>query len=65
MNARMSEIGDTFEKCGWYRDHFTDNRVIVRGARGPFHREFAPDVPVETGRAAAPAGPATKPSDQP
>ncbi len=65
MIARMSEIGDTFEKCGWYRDYFTDNRVIVKGARGPFHRQFAPDVPLATGRAAAPAGPAAKPSGQP
>jgi len=50
MNQRLTKIGDTFEKCSWYRDHFTDNRVIVRGARGEFHREFGSDVPVDTTR---------------
>lgn len=43
-------FGDTFEKCSWYRDAFTENRVIVKGARGTFHREFGADVPVETTR---------------
>ena len=58
MNARMKAIGDPFEKCSWYRDHFTENRVIVRGARGEFHREFGADVPVDTTSAvkASPAG---------
>ncbi len=46
MNERLGAIGDTFEKCSWYRDHFTDNRVIVRGGRGPFHRQFGADVAV-------------------
>jgi len=50
MNQRLTKIGDTFEKCSWYRDHFTENRVIVRGARGEFHREFGSDVPVDTTR---------------
>lgn len=48
MKARMDAIGDTFEKCSWYRDRFTENRVIVKGARGEFHREFGSDVPVDT-----------------
>jgi len=64
MNARMSKIGDTFEKCSWYRDHFTENRIIVRGARGPFHREFAVDVPVETG-CPTPAPPTKGPASHP
>ena len=64
MNARLSKIGDTFEKCSWYRDHFTENRVIVRGARGPFHREFGADVPVEIGRP-TPAPPANRPASRP
>jgi arylsulfatase A-like enzyme len=50
MNQRMNRIGDSFEKCSWYRDHFTENRVIVSGARGIFHREFGADVPVDTSR---------------
>jgi arylsulfatase A-like enzyme len=48
MNQRLESIGDTFEKCSWYRDRFTENRVIVRGARGAFHREFGLDVPADT-----------------
>jgi len=55
MNQRLAKIGDTFEKCSWYRDHFTENRVIVRGAHGEFHREFGADVPVDTSHAKAPA----------
>jgi arylsulfatase A-like enzyme len=47
MNKRMSEIGDRFEKCSWYREQFTETRVIVRGARGTFHREFGADIPVK------------------
>jgi arylsulfatase A-like enzyme len=50
MDQRMNQIGDSFEKCSWYRDHFTENRVIVSGARGIFHREFGADVPVDTSR---------------
>lgn len=48
MDARMKKLGDTFEKCSWYRDQFTENRVIIKGARGAFHREFDEDVPVDT-----------------
>ena len=46
MNQLMNDIGDTFEKSSWYRDSFTENRVIIKGAHGPFHREFGDDVPV-------------------
>jgi hypothetical protein len=28
----MEEIGDTFEKCTWYRDHWTRDRVILQSA---------------------------------
>ena len=48
MEGRMKAIGDTFEKCSTYRDLFTENRVILRGARGTFHREFGKDILVET-----------------
>jgi arylsulfatase A-like enzyme len=35
MAEKMEELGDTFEACTWYRDHWTDgNRSILRGARG-------------------------------
>jgi len=48
LAARMEAIGDTFERCSWYREHCTENRVIVRGARGEFHREFGADIAVDT-----------------
>jgi arylsulfatase A-like enzyme len=32
---RMKALGDTFESCTWYRDHWTDgDRRVLRGARG-------------------------------
>ena len=35
LKKRMDELSDTFERCTWYRDHWTDgNRNILRGARG-------------------------------
>jgi hypothetical protein len=43
----MKELGDTFEACSWYRDQWTENRVILRGAKGEFHRELGPDVEVD------------------
>jgi hypothetical protein len=31
----MEKLNDNFEKCSWYRDHWTDgNRNILRGAKG-------------------------------
>jgi arylsulfatase A-like enzyme len=32
MRGRMAELKDTFEACSWYRDHWTEDRVIVRTA---------------------------------
>ncbi len=46
MNHRMATLGDTFEKCSWYRDNWTENRVIMRGGRGGFHRTIYPDLEV-------------------
>ena len=34
LAARMAELNDTFECCTWYRDHWTADRVILRGAKG-------------------------------
>jgi len=37
MAEKMKALGDTFEACTWYRDHWTDgNRSIIASARGPF-----------------------------
>jgi len=29
LKARMDEIEDTFEASTWYRDHWTEDRVIT------------------------------------
>ena len=34
LATRMAQLNDTFECCTWYRDHWTENRIILRGARG-------------------------------
>lgn len=37
LKSRMAELNDTFEVCTWYRDHWTIDRNIIRGARGGSH----------------------------
>ena len=37
LGRRMAELSDTFETCTWYRDHWTKDRNIIRGARGGAH----------------------------
>ena len=37
LKRRMAELDDTFAKSTWYRDHWTTDRVILRGARGGHH----------------------------
>jgi hypothetical protein len=34
LATRLVAIEDTFEACTWYRDHWTQDRIILRGARG-------------------------------
>jgi arylsulfatase A-like enzyme len=34
LRERMEAIDDGFEACTWYRDHWTKDRIIQRGARG-------------------------------
>jgi hypothetical protein len=29
MARRMEELGDTFEAGAWYRDHWTEDRIIT------------------------------------
>ena len=47
LREKMLATGDRFQSCTWYRDHWTQNRVILRGTRGEFHREFGSDVDVD------------------
>ena len=30
LKTRMETLGDSFEACTWYRDHWTEDRVILR-----------------------------------
>jgi arylsulfatase A-like enzyme len=32
LKTKMKSINDTFECCTWYRDHWTENRIVVRTA---------------------------------
>jgi hypothetical protein len=32
LRARLAAINDTFEVCTWYRDHWTEDRIILRTA---------------------------------
>jgi arylsulfatase A-like enzyme len=34
LAKKRADLNDTFEKCTWYRDHWTKNREILRGAIG-------------------------------
>ena len=34
LAAKMASLNDTFEACTWYRDHWTEDRIILRTARG-------------------------------
>ncbi len=34
LETKMASLGDTFETCTWYRDHWTKERNILRGAQG-------------------------------
>ena len=47
FKPKMAAIGDGFQKCSWYRDNWTDNRVIMRGGRGTFKRELGPTLDVD------------------
>jgi arylsulfatase A-like enzyme len=36
MTEKMAELNDQFMPCTWYRDHWTEGRVIKASARGTF-----------------------------
>ena len=37
LKRRMQQLNDGFEKCTWYREHWTQDRNIIRGAKGGSH----------------------------
>jgi arylsulfatase A-like enzyme len=48
MQAKMAAIHDDFKPCSWYRDHWTDDRVIMRAGPGEHKRESGPTIKVDT-----------------
>lgn len=48
MNTRLTELNDGFKPCTWYRDNWTDDRVVIKGAQGVFKRELGPTIPIDT-----------------
>jgi hypothetical protein len=36
LRTRMSALSDRFEACTWYRDHWIEDRIILRAAQGDF-----------------------------
>lgn len=48
MNGKMVSIHDEFKPCSWYRDHWTEDRVIMRAGPGEFKRELGETIKVDT-----------------
>lgn len=44
MEAQMMAINDEFKPTSWYRDQWTEDRVIMRSATRELAREYHPDV---------------------
>jgi arylsulfatase A-like enzyme len=55
MATKMAAIRDPFKPCSWYRDNWTNNRVVMRGGQGEFSRELGPTVPVDVNFSGVPA----------
>ena len=37
LRDRMADLKDDFRPCSWYREHWTKDRNILRGAKGGSH----------------------------
>jgi arylsulfatase A-like enzyme len=48
MNNKLAAIKDPFQRCSWYRDNWTDDRVVIRGAHGVFKRELGATIDIDT-----------------
>lgn len=47
MAEKQLVLNDRFQPSTWYRDNWIKNRIIMRNATGPFHREMGVDVAVD------------------
>lgn len=43
LRARLAALNDTFEATTWYREHWTEDRVIVRSATRELEPEYRPE----------------------
>ena len=34
LEQAMADLGDTFQPCSWYGEHWVENRIVQRGAKG-------------------------------
>ena len=48
MDTKMKSINDGFHSCTWYRDNWTRDRVVIRGAQGKFERQLGPTIEIDT-----------------
>ena len=55
-NRKMVSIHDEFKPCSWYRDHWTEDRVIMRSGPGEFERELGKTIKVDTSYGSIPKG---------
>ncbi len=37
LKSKMADLNDTFANCTWYRDHWIEDRKIMRAAKGKFN----------------------------
>ena len=47
LNDKLAAIHDEFKPCKWYRDHWTQDRIILRAGPGEFKRELGPTIEVD------------------
>lgn len=57
MNRKLVDLHDEFKPCSWYRDHWTEDRVILRAGRGEFKRELGETIKVDPGFGSLPKTP--------
>ena len=60
MNQKMAAIHDEFKPCSWYRDHWIQDRVIMRAGPGDFKRELGETIEVDTNYGRIPKEPEQK-----
>ena len=48
LKILIVEISPGTGPCSWYRDHWTDDRVIMRSGPGEFRRELGETIGIDT-----------------